>query len=104
MIHPLDPYTYTLVDRQPVNCKNDDGWFVWFLDMNNRRIALDQIGDVSISTVFCGIDHSYGTAPQPIVFETMISGGEHDGRQSRSASWEEAEAAHAEAMMLVRGQ
>jgi len=104
MTHPLDPYTYILVDRKPVNCPNDDRWFMWFGNMENRRVAQTIIGPARVSTIFGGIDRSYGSAPHPQVFETMIFGGKHDGREEWSASWEEAELVHAEMVALVRGQ
>ena len=41
-------------------------------DDNNRRVAITTIPGVSeVSTVFLGLDHSFGTGP-PILFETMI--------------------------------
>jgi hypothetical protein len=34
--------------------------------------------EVSVSTVWLGIDHAFGSGP-PIIFETMTFGGAHDG-------------------------
>lgn len=102
MKHPLDPYTYILVDRKPVQHDNDDNWFMWYGNMENRRVAADMVGEAFVSTIFGGIDRSYGRAPQPLVFETRIFEGEHDGWEKLASSWEEAEACHAEAMELVR--
>jgi hypothetical protein len=101
--HPLDPYTYILVDRKLVNCPNDNDWYVWFGNMKNRRVAKDVIGDTIISTIFGGIDRSYGREPHPQVFETHIFGGEHDDWEEFSASWSEAETVHAKAVALVKG-
>jgi hypothetical protein len=104
MPHPLDPFTYVLVDRKPVNCSNDDAWFMWFADWDNRLVAQTVVRPALISTVFGGIDRSYGRSPQPLVFETHIFGGEHDGWEEFSSSWEEAELVHAEAVALARGE
>lgn len=102
--HPLDPYTYILDDdRRPVNVANDDAWFMWFTNEQLRRVAVDNVGVATISTVFGGIDRSYGHAPHPLVFETMIFGGDHDGWTELSASWAEAELIHAEAVAMIRG-
>lgn len=41
------------------------------------------IGDIYVSTVFLGLDHSFGSFGEckPVLFETMIFGGEHDQYQ-----------------------
>jgi hypothetical protein len=75
-------------------------WARWF-EKNDRRVAEDQIGDVWVSTVFLGLDHSFADS-KPVLFETMIFGGEHDLYLTRCETWEEAEAMHAKAVALVR--
>jgi hypothetical protein len=95
----MDPYTYILVDRVPVQHANDDEWVQWYLDVKNRRVDLTKIGDVTISTVFGGLD----IMPEKGMFETQIFGGEHGGDVWRAATWDEAERRHAEAVALVRG-
>ena len=57
-------------------------WAEFFEDNNNRRVAKDTIGDATISTVFLGIDHNFGEG-EPLLFETMIFGGQHDQYQER---------------------
>jgi hypothetical protein len=52
------------------------------------------------STVFIGLDHNWGEGP-PLVFETMIFGGEFDQYQYRYSTWAEAEAGHAVAVGMV---
>ena len=52
-------------------------WGKW-METNNRHIAEDVVGDVRVSTVFLGIEHSWGQG-FPVLWETMIFGGEHDG-------------------------
>ena len=52
-----------------------------------------------------GIDHAFGLAQHaPILFETMIFGGEHDEYQRRYCTMEEAEAGHAKAVTLAKGE
>lgn len=75
-------------------------WARWF-ETADRRVAADEIGEVRISTVFLGINHRWDDGA-PLVFETMIFGGEHDQYQTRASTWDEAEAQHAEAVALVR--
>ena len=75
-------------------------WGRW-LETTKRHIAKDQVGGVQISTVFLGIDHSFGSRP-PIFWETMIFGGPHDQYQERYSTRKEAEAGHQKALNLVR--
>jgi hypothetical protein len=101
MAHPLDPFTYILVDRKPVNHPNNDNWFLWFGNMDNRRVGLTQIGAVVISTIFGGIDRSYGHGGPPLLFETHVFGGKHDDDEWLTSTWEEAEAKHAEIVQML---
>jgi hypothetical protein len=64
-------------------------------------VAQENIGDVRVSTVFLGMDHSFGEGP-PLIFETMIFGGEHDEFQDRCSTYAEAEEMHARACRMVR--
>jgi hypothetical protein len=77
----------------------------WF-ETADRHVAQDQIGDVRVSTVFLGIDHSWILEEHvPILFETMVFGGALDQEQRRYATWTEAEEGHremAEAVMARR--
>lgn len=47
-------------------------------EANDRIIARSEIGGARVSTVFLGIDHQFGMG-EPLLFETMIFGGPHDG-------------------------
>ena len=47
-----------------------------------------------------GLDHAFMGGP-PLLFETMIFGGEHDQFQERYSTWEEAMAGHKKAVELV---
>ena len=66
----------------------------------DKIIGKDQFGSVSVSTVFLGMDHSFGGG-SPVLFETMIFGGEHDQYQERYCTWDEAEKGHQIACDLV---
>lgn len=66
----------------------------------DKIIGKDQFGSVSVSTVFLGMDHSFGGG-EPVLFETMIFGGEHDQYQERYCTWDEAEKGHQIACDLV---
>lgn len=90
--------TYILDGHTPVPVPLLE-WASWF-NVENRRVADDVVGEVRVSTVFLGIDHAFGNGP-PLLFETMIFGGEHDEDQRRYSTWGEAAAGHAEMLALA---
>lgn len=67
-------------------------WAQWY-ETADRRVAKTTIGEIDVSTVFLGIDHSFGDRV-PILFETMVFGGELDERMERYATWQDAEEGH----------
>ena len=76
-------------------------WGKWLQDAGDRRIvAQDNIGKTKVSTVFIGLNHRFGDGP-PLIFETMIFGGEHDEYQERYSTWAQAEAGHHRAMQMA---
>ena len=77
-------------------------WAEWF-ENTDRHVALDTVGDVRVSTVFLGLDHSFGGGP-PLWFETMVFGGEHSDFTQRYATWEEAEAGHQMVLIALRSK
>jgi len=70
------------------------------LETGDRIVKQENIGDVRVSTVFLGIDHNFGEG-EPLLFETMIFGGEHDQYQDRCFTWEQAEEMHKKAVKLL---
>lgn len=89
---------YILNGRAAVPAADLITWGRW-LEKADRKVAVDFVGadddenQVRISTVFLGLDHSFGEGP-PLLFETMVFGGALDGEQGRYTTWEEAEAGH----------
>ncbi len=65
-----------------------------------RRIAEDRQQGVRVSTVFLGMNQNYGDGP-PLIFETMIFGGEHSDEQWRYATETEAVEGHKVAAALA---
>lgn len=74
-------------------------WSPWFVTAN-RQVAKSGSDKVLVSTVFLGLDHAWDGG-LPLLFETMIFGGEHDQYQDRCSTWEEAEEMHREACALA---
>ena len=59
-----------------------------------QRVERTEVGDdVVVSTVWLGVDHRWGDGP-PLIFETMVFGGEHDEVQERYSTEEDARAGH----------
>ena len=96
---------YILVGKTPRLAASDIEWAKW-MAVADRRVAWTEIGNVSVSTVFLGVDHRYrslGPGP-PLLFESLVFGGKHDGHTTRCSTWEEAEAQHVEMIALVEGK
>lgn len=75
-------------------------WGQW-LETANRHVGQDEIGTARVSTVFLGLDHSFGDGP-PLLFETMVFGGKMDGETWRYETWEQAAAGHKAVIDQVR--
>lgn len=83
-------------------------WAAWYegsadqpFESGGRIVGRDKLANsVLVSTVFLGIDHSFHGG-SPIIFETMIFGGEHDEMQDRYATVEAAREGHADAVKLA---
>lgn len=88
---------YKLIDGEPVACGDDQAsildWARWF-ESFDRVVAQTNIGEVLISTVFLGIDHNFHEEGAPILFETMVFGGEYNEYQKRYRTLEEAMLRH----------
>jgi len=87
---------YILVGHSAV--PEDDlmmAWAQWF-ETGDRSVAQTDVfgGLCHVSTVFLGLDYSFGQG-RPLLFETMAFwDGEDSYEQTRSGTWEEAELAH----------
>jgi len=91
---------YILKSKKPVICEDMLQWGKWLSDWKNKRVAETSKGQITVSTVFLGMDHNWGSGP-PILFETMIFGGKYDQEMWRYYTWEEAEEGHKKACQLV---
>ena len=87
----------------PVPEKDTLKWAEWF-GKRDRHLALDKLPNgVRVSTVFLGLDHSFGDGP-PVLWETMIFGGLNDQYQQRYSSREDAVAGHKRAVLMAKGE
>ena len=89
---------YILDGKTPVPCFDITKW--GSQSKGDKIVGKDQFNGVSVSTVFLGMDHSFNGGT-PVLFETMIFGGEYDQYQERYCTWDEAEKGHQIACELV---
>jgi hypothetical protein len=87
-----------------------DEWLrLWTPDMaspvgsRTRRVAGTVQDDVFVSTVWLGLDHGFGYTDRPLIFETMIFGGDYDGGEWRYSTLDEALEGHQRACVLAFG-
>lgn len=99
-------YRYYILskDKEPI-VETDPAEYIRFNAIDsNTRVGYTSIDGVNISTVFLGLDHRFYGDDPPILFETMIFGGEHNEFQERYCTWEEAERGHQKAVKMVKGK
>lgn len=90
---------YILKDKAVVACDDLTMWAQW-METADRKVDENIMGDVRVSTVFLGLDYSFGGG-SALLFETMIFGGPHDGYQRRYSTWNEAEHGHKAAVKIA---
>jgi hypothetical protein len=89
---------YILEGKTPKPASLDE-WARWY-QTAERHVAMSEQEGVKVSTVFLGLDHSFGRG-EPLLFETMIFGGEHDQWQDRCSTWDQAVVMHCKACELA---
>lgn len=67
----------------------------------HKSLKRTYIGDIYVSTVFLGINHSFLDS-LPVLFETMVFGGEHNHYQERYYTYKQAIHGHNTAVKMVR--
>jgi len=66
-----------------------------FEDWNYKRVKVSKVYNWAISTVWLGLDHSYGENNKPLIFETMVFNEIGDSVDcQRYATLEEAQKGH----------
>lgn len=92
---------YILHGHEPEPCMNFLAWCMWFETADRRVERTDITDEADVSTVFLGLDHQWGDGP-PLLFETMVFGGEHDQWQDRYSTWDQAQAGHDRVVAALR--
>lgn len=93
---------YKLDGHTPVPCEMMEG-VIALENSESRQVHFTKLADYEVSTVFLGFDHAHFGGP-PLLFETMIFGGNHDDFQRRYSTWDEAAVGHANAVRLASGE
>lgn len=92
---------YILKDKHVVEAKNLLEWCSWFEHSGERILRKSKFSDIVVSTVFLGIDHNFTGKGPPVVFESMVFGGQHDQLCRRCCTYPEALQQHNELVQLV---
>jgi hypothetical protein len=107
MSRPRESY-WILEGRTPVRVEDMLAQVVWLTagGEEQRRVGLDEISGIEISTVFLGVEHGDGDGIRPNLFETMISGrsAEHGSwrRFHRYTNWDDAQRSHGTIVAFVK--
>ena len=100
---------YILEGKVPKEINDVEEWAKWFTS-DNRTVKKTegtismtgaQLGNITISTVFLGMDHGFN-GEEPVLFETLVFGGPCDGDMDRCSTWEGAEKMHEKMIEHVR--
>lgn len=88
---------HKLNGHEVVSCTHQE-WIEYNIDRHKSNIHLVKVdmlpGDITLSTVFVGIDMSGGSHHRPLFFETKIFGGSRDEQAYGAPSWKMAEVTH----------
>lgn len=86
-------------------CPDLSEWGAWMaVHDEERHLAVSEKGIVKVSTLFLGLDHGYGTdSDAPILWETRILRGIHDGETTRYSTKEEALKGHEKMVEMAFG-
>lgn len=87
----LNEWSRLMTLKSAARFRGNNGWTTPEADAT--RIGYDEIGDVHVSTVWLGMNHQWGDGP-PLIFESMIFEGDHDGWQDRYSTKEQAAEGH----------
>jgi len=91
---------YILDGKTPVQEPDLMKWAAWY-ETAKRIVKRTEKDEVKVSTIFLGLDYNFGGEGDPILFETMVFGEEHDGDMNRYSTWEKAEKGYEEMVEKV---
>lgn len=71
-------------------------------DMDYCQVALDEVCGHRVSTIWRGLDMTYGPGGPPLIFESMVFGPSANDYTNRYPTLAEALAGHEEIVTLIR--
>ena len=89
------------LDGEPISVLE---WEVLFEDFEGRQIAYTDVGEVRISTVWFGINYRFEDEGAPLIFESMVFGGEFDQTCDRYPNRHAALAGHDQLVTMVQSR
>jgi hypothetical protein len=93
-----EDHTYSEVGNMHEYYAWDKDYGFYGLKEDRKTIDRYESKNLVVSTVFLGLDHSF--EGPPILFETLVSGGDLEGEMDRYHTWEEAIKGHNNMMKL----
>lgn len=105
MLNNLRPQYYILDSHHRPVPVDRELWSRWFSVNAARVVKQEDVGDVSVSTVFLGLDHNWNPSGPPILFETEVFwNGQGDDEMDRCSTWDEAVAMHERMVAKVKAK
>lgn len=93
---------YILEGKTPIKVDDVVLWAQHSSENYKSRIVNNtNIGDARVSTIFLGVDHNHYAGGEPVLFETMVFGGEYNRYQRKYSTWDEAEKGHHEICAMI---
>lgn len=92
-----DHYDYYNFEGEPIT--REEWAELW---AGERHVALTHVGEVDVSTVWLGLNHSILGEGPPLIFETMVFRGKLNGKAMRYPTWGAAIAGHDQMVARVR--
>jgi hypothetical protein len=75
-------------EKQTVPIEDPRDWAAWLEQPHNRLIKRTEVdSQVLVVTIFLGMDLNFTGEGYPILFETVVIGGIHDGLMERDCDY-----------------
>lgn len=90
---------------EPVPCEDILEWASWFAQSHEARVVVktELPSGTTVSTVFLGIDHGF-RGGEPVLWETMMFGGNYDLACDRYRSRRDAIVGHEMWVLVAKGE
>lgn len=72
----------------------------WF-ETNDKVVIKTKVKDCEVSTVFLGLNHRIVDAGKPLIYETLVFGGEFDGEMNLYSTRKEAKEGHKQMVKMI---